>query len=414
MDRMSLFDRARGLQREGPASENDRCYSLESLRSRLGGDIITEGKSSLYRVEYRVPLLSNHGNVSFKDIYSLDLRHLQVLFPKNSLTREISLKDFLFFDIETTGLSGGAGTYVFLIGMLRLDEDCVSIIQYFLNNLSSERLFLHYLGEYFSPDAVIVSYNGKTFDINVLKNRYILNARPFLEGNNVHLDLLYPSRRIWRGMFPDYSLATVEKMAIGLQRSFDIPGFRIPDVYFQYLRNLEVSDELHSVFVHNRNDVLSLLALFIKQLKLIQSSFDENLGHGKFNANCVSDMLIRSNHAEQAQKLLHMHLGDAAALRRLALLCKKQKLSGETARLFKLLSKKAVDIDDYIFACTELAKLYEHRLKDPKTALIYTERMQERLRRSIALYPEYTGPYEQKKAAIENRRKRLLGKIRAD
>ncbi len=450
MDRLDIFDRARGFQKKAPVNGGSRNKNLEYIKNRLNGTVIQDGPASILKIEYDIPRITAHGSVVLGDVYSVDTGLLEVLLPefsrfkggecKGSDFRDAGLKgegfegngvrgsdfkedgqvlkDLLFFDLETTGLSGGAGTHAFLIGFLKIADEGIRVTQYFLINLSSERLLLKHVREHMTSGTVLVSYNGKSFDYNILKTRYILNGFNQAEDDPVHLDLLYTSRRIWKGLFSDFSLQTVENMALRFNRTGDIPGYRVPEVYFQYLRGRDVCDELYAVFIHNKNDILSLLALLVKQLGLVRRGIEMDRTKAKgigepINPVSLSDMLFNGNLVEEAKSLLNVYSDNAEALKRLGLLCKKQKLTGEALNCFELLTERAEKFSDYIFACTEVAKLYEHVLKDIGKAFFYTEKVWKKVKRRDFFYPDHANLYSREKEEIEKRLRRLEKKLAA-
>jgi uncharacterized protein YprB with RNaseH-like and TPR domain len=107
---------------------------------------------------------------------------------------------------------------------------------------------------------VIVSYNGKCYDMNLLASRFTLSRMKNPAVDTPHLDLLFPVRRLWRRRIGDCSLSNVEKTILGFERENDIPGFLIPSIYFEYLRTKN-GRSLASVFQHNRWDIIALAAL---------------------------------------------------------------------------------------------------------------------------------------------------------
>ncbi len=425
MDRLDIFDRARGFQKRAPGHGGSRNKNLEYIKNRLNGTVIHDGPASILKIEYDVPKMTAHGSVVLGDVYSADTGLLEVLLPEFTRFKNGGfkgngqvLKDLLIFDLETTGLSGGAGTHAFLIGFLKIADEGIRVTQYFLINLSSERLLLKHIREHMPYGTVLVSYNGKSFDYNILKSRYILNGFNQAEDDPVHLDLLYTSRRIWKGLFSDFSLQTVENMALRFNRTGDIPGYRVPEVYFQYLRGRDVCDELYAVFIHNKNDILSLLAILVKQLELVRRGIEKDRTKTKgigesFNPVSLSDMLFKGNLVDEAKSLLNVYSDDAEALKRLGLLCKKQKLTGEALNCFELLTEREEKFSDYIFACIEIAKLYEHVLKDMEKAFFYTEKVWKKLKRRAFFYPDHADRYGKEKEAIEKRLRRLEKKLAA-
>lgn len=423
--RMELFDRSRRGFENGPAGP-ELGYAAaarpvdsrvekraERLAGRLGGERIREGRSSVLRVRTIIPLGFTHGDVDLGLRFPISPSALRVLFPRAG---DIS-GGFVFFDIETTGLSGGAGTLVFLAGTLRLKGGGIELTQYFLENLASEKLFLSLLSEELGSGSALVSYNGRSFDSNIIRNRLILNGFRPQGPEPLHLDLLYPARRIWRGRLPDFTLQTLERRILGLKRSGDIPGHRIPEVYFGYLGARDPGEEIPSVFEHNKTDTLSLLALFTKQLALVGELIE---GRGRavrqgrppvsYNPATLSDMLARSEFGAEARRLLAAHSGDPEALRRLGFLCKREKLFSDATEAFRAFVERAncagpMGFHDYVEACTELSKLFEHGLRDLAEAKLYAELALRRIERAAVFSPGEGGKLAR---AADELRKRLL------
>ncbi|MCX7025825.1 MAG: ribonuclease H-like domain-containing protein [Spirochaetes bacterium] len=170
---------------------------------------------------------------------------------------EVPSDRLIFFDLETSGLSGGAGTVVFLAAFARWNRGILSVRQHFMRDYPAEGEFLSACIGEIGDDSVLVSYNGKSFDEPLLRTRCILNRmRPF---RIPHADLLYAARRLWRWSLPDCSLATVER-ALGRERGPDIPGEFIPEAWFSYLRNGS-DPRVGMVMSHNAEDVVSLAAI---------------------------------------------------------------------------------------------------------------------------------------------------------
>ncbi|MBA7711958.1 hypothetical protein ES703_120926 [subsurface metagenome] len=141
MNRLDIFDRARSGIKKPPEHKAKGNKNLGYILDKLAGSLIRDGSSSLIKVEHSIPKMSVHGSVVLNDADVFNIHLLTVLLQQHSgiLSRNFSAGDLLFFDIETTGLSGGAGTNVFLIGLLHITDSDIQITQYFLNNLSSER-----------------------------------------------------------------------------------------------------------------------------------------------------------------------------------------------------------------------------------------------------------------------------------
>ena len=185
-----------------------------------------------------------------------------------TLTGDPDLEDFelaqaLFIDTETTGLAGGTGTYAFLIGCGWLEDGALRVEQYFMRDHADEPAMMAHLARLISRFDWTVSFNGKSFDLPLLRTRFIMNrTRTALDALGA-LDLLHAARRLWRHQLPRRDLGTLEREILGVQRELDVPSHEIPDIYFRYLRTGDAS-ELVPVMAHNRQDMVSMAALLAR------------------------------------------------------------------------------------------------------------------------------------------------------
>ena len=140
----------------------------------------------------------------------------------------------VFYDTETTGLSGGAGTCFFLIGFGYASDEKFLVDQFFLKDFPGEKEFLEIIKPCLQKDAVYVSFNGKSFDSHIIRTRYMMNRITF--DFPKHVDLLHPSRRLWRSIIGSCRLKDLEEQVLGIQREQDIPGYMVPEVYFDFLK----------------------------------------------------------------------------------------------------------------------------------------------------------------------------------
>jgi uncharacterized protein YprB with RNaseH-like and TPR domain len=178
-------------------------------------------------------------------------------------------EDLLFFDLETTGLSGGAGTVAFLAAFGRpvrcgrgrdAPEYALRITQYLLLDYPGEYDFLEaILGEFVIRPPVVVSYNGKSFDAQILKTRCLMSGIPPPEYR--HADLLHPARRLWKRPLGDCSQAALERGVLGLDRSGDTPGALAPEIWFAFLSRGELTPLL-GICDHNYRDITGLAGIF--------------------------------------------------------------------------------------------------------------------------------------------------------
>ena len=171
-------------------------------------------------------------------------------------------QDVLFLDVETTGLSGGTGTYIFLIGVAHFTEKELVLRQHMLLDLGAEREFIEGLKKEIEPFRACASYNGKAFDLPIIRTRFVMAIRSELTIDDSHLDLLHPARRLWRDRFGSTTLKQLEESVLddAACRTADIPGWLIPDAYFHYLRKRDPSI-IAPVLEHNARDVISLVRI---------------------------------------------------------------------------------------------------------------------------------------------------------
>ena len=174
---------------------------------------------------------------------------------------------FVFLDLETTGLSGGAGTHAFLVGCGWFDEGRFVTRQFVMARFSDERPMLETIARECARAGALVSFNGKSFDAPLLETRYLFHRLAWFGLQLPHLDVLHPARQFWRR--DDCSLLALERHLVGHRRVGDVPGIDIPGRYFQFVRTGDARP-LRAVLEHNRLDLLSLAALTARLLDLAQ------------------------------------------------------------------------------------------------------------------------------------------------
>jgi uncharacterized protein YprB with RNaseH-like and TPR domain len=199
-----------------------------------------------------------HGDVQLADVARSD-SHAVALLARDPALATISLEHALYLDTETSGLAGGAGTYVFMVGLGSFAEREFRVWQGFLDDPAHERDLLAECAERIRNAPAIVSFFGKSFDRHRLEDRMrCLGIDPPFDGK-AHLDLYHPLRRLYRGAFADHRLRTLERALCGLERDDDLPGSFAPAAWFDFLAARP--HRLEGVFRHNRDDVLSLVTL---------------------------------------------------------------------------------------------------------------------------------------------------------
>jgi uncharacterized protein len=260
----------------------------------LGATLVDGGRGPCVVVDRRYSSTHPHGRHALGHYVSA-ASHARVALPA-FLVRAgtLPLPDgadagsrLLFFDLETTGLSGGAGTYAFLVGCGYFDEDGFRTRQFFLRGFGDERALLHAVEDEIATVAaehspVLVTYNGRAFDIPLVETRYQFHRLRSPFEPMAHVDMLFPARRLWKRRAPalrqaqgrpepravslldaapgSCALTAIERDILGLYRQDDVPGWEIPSRYFGYARTGDARG-LAAVFEHNRLDLLSLAAV---------------------------------------------------------------------------------------------------------------------------------------------------------
>jgi uncharacterized protein YprB with RNaseH-like and TPR domain len=169
-------------------------------------------------------------------------------------------ENFVCFDTETTGLAGGVGTKAFMIGTAQWQRGEIVTRQLYLTALAGEAAMLSAFTEALPRDAILVSYNGRSYDVPLLKGRYRIHRQSHPFEDLAHVDLLHPTRRAYRGMWENCRLATIERNVLGVVREDDLPGAAAPAAWLSFLRGVE-NRSLGRVLDHNRVDVRSLASL---------------------------------------------------------------------------------------------------------------------------------------------------------
>jgi uncharacterized protein len=173
-----------------------------------------------------------------------------------------ALPSAAYFDTETTGLSTGAGTVIFMAAVARVDGPRVTVRQYLLPDFPHEPPLLRAVAADLATFSRLVTYNGRAFDMPMLAARLTVHGlfREQAALPDEHDDLLPDARRLFRRPLGGARLADVESGVLGVRRSSDCPGSEVPARYFGYLRGGS-PDILAEVLDHNFQDVVSLVLL---------------------------------------------------------------------------------------------------------------------------------------------------------
>ena len=227
-----------------------------------------------------------------------------------------------YFDTETTGLSTGAGTVIFLAGVGIVSGDTFVARQYLLPDYPHEPALLRCVAGELQRLPRLVTYNGRGFDMPLLSARLTMNGL-FTEMATLpadHDDLLPAARRLWRRPLGGARLAMVEAGVLGVRRTSDCPGAEVPGRYFSYLRT-GAPDALVAVLDHNLQDIASLALLDAELARLRAGGWRRA---GLLDLRGMAIDLLRHGASRDALELLEdaaltcTEPGEAVVLRRLA------------------------------------------------------------------------------------------------
>jgi len=164
----------------------------------------------------------------------------------------IAPNEIMFLDLETTGLGA---TPLFLIGTMECTNNGFQFRQYFARDYSEEMSILAAASERLAGARLLVTFNGKSFDVPYMRNRCAATGVK-LHLPSSHLDILHEARRLYRSELPNCRLQTLERMICGRYRDNDIPSSEIPAVYHEFVRTGDAS-KIKLVLKHNLYDLLT-------------------------------------------------------------------------------------------------------------------------------------------------------------
>jgi len=364
-----LFDKlkALGLKIEKAAEIEAPAVSAASLDEAVSGQWLDEVTRGVYRAERSMPFGKRHGSVLIEPPDNIQFESLWQLAGMTGLP---SAEKLLFIDTETSSLSTGAGSLVFMIGMSYFTGDAIQTTQLFLEKPEYELELLCFFDDFINKFDTFVSYNGKAFDIPMLRSRFIMNRLSPAFNTNNHLDLLHVARRIWKLRLDSRRLADIEQQIMAFTRSEEeIPGWLVPQIYFDYLESRD-ADPIRGVFYHNEMDVVSLAALsiFLARMLSKNDSIAEIDARDSYSIGSAYGRMGRWELSRDFLKdCLHKGMPDDLT-REAAHACantfKKQGKWEEALEYWQF----AASLSDYP-SCIELAMYYEHQQKDIQSAL---------------------------------------------
>jgi len=283
-----------------------------------------------------------------------------------------------YIDTETTGLSGGAGTYVFAAAVARPIDCGLRVAQVFLPQPGMEAAFLHVLQAEIQPAQAVATFNGSSFDLPVLRTRWVMARMPGELACPPHVDLLTLVRALYRHRLESCNLRSVEERLLGYERDDPIDSALVPDAYFEYLRH-DISPVLEAALEHNRLDVISLVHLHSRLLARLRggdAGMDAAdwlaLGRHRFRRGARADGWRALRNATAFAK------GEASATAGL-LLSRRLVRRGSIGAADRLLDWLESRVTEDMRVSIARARLLEWRKRDPFAALSVVEGARRRM-----------------------------------
>ena len=360
--------------------DQQRKEGVFEIDHEVPGTVVENESGRFYLVRQEYPLETPHGIVELGA--ALDVIPEQLAF--SACDAELETFDpntAVFIDTETTGLAGGTGTTAFLIGVGYFSKDKFVLEQAFMRDFDEEEAMLRYLDTLFANAETVVTFNGKSFDVPLLRTRYITNRLPFRLDALAHFDLIHAARRIWKMRLKDCSLGNIERTVLGIKRHGDVPSAEIPQMWLDYLHTRDAR-QLKRVFYHHSMDILSLAALMALMSQSLESASNAGFEHAEDQLS-LTRLHFRGKRfteaVEHANRLLETETDEfirRETLELLAVSCKRLQDWENMSAAWELMRR---EFPSYLLPKLELAKHHEHRTRNIAEALALCEEIQDRL-----------------------------------
>jgi uncharacterized protein YprB with RNaseH-like and TPR domain len=395
----------------------DRYFKADGAQADVpGSSAVAQGAAPAHceHIHHLFPPHHEHGSFPVANLEGRFSNAVELLL-RQALSGSVDFKRIAFIDTETTGLSGGIGVCAFLVGIGFFSSDGFAVEQFLMYDYPAERSMLEKVCEKLASFEAIASFNGRSFDVPILGGRLVLNGIRNALGQKPHLDVLHPVRRLWKHRLNDCSLKSIEASVLQFAREGDIEGWMIPQAYFSFLRT-QNRDVMERILHHNRLDLLSLACITNLTLRAIDSPQKAPLEHGEdwFGLGTFFNTYHRTEEAvhcfERAMQA-GLPLSLQKTCRRMLSLTHKRAGDWDNAvRLWEETSASS-NGDATIFELEELAKYYEHRLRDLTLARGICRRAITMLEIKAALSKEETAEHL---AQFECRLRRIERKLQRE
>ena len=378
-----------------------RKREILPIEKLVEGQVISTSEGETFRAEESFPSHFRYGEMTLTEILDIPTYPAHLLLRDDRL-RELDFRKALFLDTETTGLSGGTGTFAFMVGLGFFQGDQFVVHQLFMRDYSEEKASLSILQEILDSYQFLVTFNGRHYDIPLLETRFILSRRSSKIREMPNFDLLYPSRKIWKGAFENCRLVTLETRLLGMEREDDVPSEWIPSLYFDYVKTGDAR-KIHRVFYHKRMDILTMVAL-AGRIHLIYHDPQAARPRKGVEHFSLGRLFWDHGNREKAITCFETALNrcdDELAwevMKWLSMAFKRTGRNEKARSLWEEMMEWPHKRDGH--PCIELAKYYEHRLKEFEKAIAFVDQ-------ALAMTPSHR---EREIALLLERKQRLLKK----
>lgn len=285
--------------------------------------------------------------------------------------RDIRREDICFLDTETTGLSHGAGTVAFLVGVGCFDEKGFTVRQYLIRDYDEEIFLLKHVSDEMNKRKVLCTFNGATFDLPLLEARFTMHRLRDQMPVKPHVDLLPASRRVWKLRLQKCSLTALEEAVLGLERVDDLPGALVPERYFSFLKTKDFA-LLKDVLDHNGQDIVSLAHILDRLIRL----HDQPLAYARAPEDLFSIGRVYEKRGNGEKARMCYRAADRGTVSVLARgrMAESYRKAGEWDQAAQTLEQMVKDRQGGVGPLIALAKIQEHKKRDIPAAIEYTRR----------------------------------------
>ncbi|MFX1586858.1 MAG: ribonuclease H-like domain-containing protein [Promethearchaeota archaeon] len=265
--------------------EKSRKNLLHNLKTvyyigdKIERKLMRRGVKSLYDLKINLRYMSS-ANTILKLIKTKDYN----LLCENRYINDLdvafcfNLEELLFIDIETMG---SYNSPIIIIGLGYYRKENFEIHILFARNFTEEISICEHLKNVILPHfKCFVSYNGKSFDIPYISNRflYYFDENPMITEEDIpyenyntkfhHIDLYHNCRRKFKEEFEGFTLTNMEEKMLNIKREIDIPGILVGLCYRKYLEDpLRNTGLIKKIIEHNYYDIYSMPLILQKLLE---------------------------------------------------------------------------------------------------------------------------------------------------